>query len=215
MALDSRYKEMMVSRYTDRYKEFGYHYKSVGWGNWETQKLRFRILGEIADLEGADVVDLGCGFGDLYGFLSKKHRNIQYTGIDLVEDLVVEGQRRYPNVQFLVKDILEDSFTKEADFYFISGTLNSRITGGISYTKEILSKSFEMSRKGLAVNFLSKYVDYELEKDLHHSPEEILTFAKGLTKYVALRHDYPLWEFTAYLYKPDFIINIYNDCHND
>jgi SAM-dependent methyltransferase len=184
---------MIVSRYAERYREFGYHYKSVGWGNWETQKLRFLILSEIADLEGAEVVDLGCGFGDLYGFLSEKYKNVKYTGIDLAKDLVEEGQRRYPKAQFLVQDILEENFRKEADFYFISGTLNSRITGDVSYTKEILTKAFELTKKGLAVNFLTKYVDYELEKDLHHSPEEIFTFVKGFTKHVTLRHDYPLW----------------------
>lgn len=215
MGLDSAYKEIIVKRYADRFQEFGYHYKSVGWGNWETQRLRFLILSEIADLAGADVADLGCGFGDLYGFLIQKYKNIRYTGIDLVEDLVGEGKRRYPEAQFLVQDILEERFNTETDFYFISGTLNSRITGGLDYTKEILTKTCRLARKGVAVNFLTKYVDYELEKDLHHSPEEIFAFAKGLTKYVTLRHDYPLWEFTVYLYKPEFIKALYDGKKHD
>lgn len=206
---------MIVNRYAERYKEFGYHYKAVGWGNWETQKLRFLILSEIADLTGAAVIDLGCGFGDLYGFLAQKYKNICYTGIDIVADLVAEGKKRYPEAEFLVQDILEDNFKKEADFYFISGTLNSRITGGFDYTREILAKTHGLARKGVAVNFLTKYADYELEKDLHHSPEEIFAFAKTMTKYVTLRHDYPLWEFTVYLYKPEFIKALYDRKQHD
>lgn len=205
MALEKWYKKAIVDRYTQYYEKHGYHFKSVGWGNWETQHLRFQILSEVGDLRKTEVVDLGCGFGDLYGFLKEKFGEIKYSGIDLVEDFIREGQKRHPDADFLVQDILEDGFEKCADFYLISGALNSKIADNLNYSEEIISKTFSMSRRGMAVNFLSKYVDYETGFAYHHSPEQVFAFAKTLTKYVTLRHDYPLWEFTVYLYKKDYI----------
>jgi hypothetical protein len=57
-----------------------------------------------------------------------------------------------------------------------------------------------MSSKGVAVNFLSSYVDYELDRNFHFAPEKAFSLAKKLTRFVTLRHDYPLYEFTLYLY---------------
>ena len=40
--------------------------KSLGWGNEETQKVRFKVLMEISGLQITDsVLDVGCGYGDL------------------------------------------------------------------------------------------------------------------------------------------------------
>ena len=205
MVFNSKDKEAIVERYSQRYKEFGYHHKTIGWGDWESQKLRFQVLSDIGDLNGAEIVDVGCGFGDLYGYLSNRFKDIKYTGIDIVSDLIEEGTRRYPEAQFFVQDILEPDFNIEGDIYFLSGALNVRLRDNLNYTKKMIKKMFRLSRKALGINFLSKYVDYELDKDFHHSPETIFSFAKEQTRYVTLRHDYPLWEFTIYLYKKDYM----------
>lgn len=56
---------------------------------------------------------------------------------------------------------------------------------------------------GVAVDFPSSYADFSLPEAFHYSPERVFTVAKGFTKWVRLRHDYPLFEFCVYLY-PDF-----------
>ena len=53
----------------------------------------------------------------------------------------------------------------------------------------------------VSCNFLSTYADYYADKDFHHSPEEIFTFAKSLSNKITLRHNYELYEFTIYIYK--------------
>lgn len=205
MVFQAKDKETIISRYSQRYKEFGYHCKTVGWGDRKSQRQRFHVLSEIEDLSGSEIIDVGCGFGDFFRYLSNRFSNINYTGIDIVKEFVEEGKRRYPETQFLVQDILEPDFNMEGDFYFLSGTLNVKLEDNLNYTKEMIEKMFRLSRKALGLNFLSKYVDYELDKDFHHSPEGIFSFGREQTKFVTLRHDYPLWEFTVYLYKEGYI----------
>jgi hypothetical protein len=67
--------------------------------------------------------------------------------------------------------------------------------------RAMLSKMFAAANKGVAVNFLSSYVNFERPHNYHHSPEAVFTYARNLTRWVTLRHDYPLWEFSIYLYK--------------
>lgn len=186
--------------YNNRYDEYGNDLKSVGWGSMKSQKLRFKVLSEIADLNGAKICDVGCGFGDLYPYLNKRFKNIKYIGIDISEKLICQAQARYPGVHFLMEDILQSKREREFDYVFASGTLSYKMKKHLEYVEAMLTAMLKMAKKGVAVNFLSSYVDYRLDKNFHFAPKEALTMGKGLARYVTIRHDYPLYEFTMYLY---------------
>jgi len=48
---------------------------------------------------------------------------------------------------------------------------------------------------------LSKYVDFELDKNQHYFPEDIFRETKKYCKKINLINDYPLYEFTIQLKK--------------
>src|SRR6185503_1230336 len=54
----------------------------------EGQLFRFERIAQVADLRGRSVLDLGCGLGDLYPFLRKRFGALDYTGIDVVPEMV-------------------------------------------------------------------------------------------------------------------------------
>ena len=101
-----------IKRYHDRYCEFGYSPKSLGWGKGK-QDIRFDILTSLYDCRNKTVLDIGCGFGDLNITLEQKFKSYRYLGCDLCEDLVAEGRKRYPNAHFLVGDFLELSLARQ------------------------------------------------------------------------------------------------------
>ena len=197
-------REKIAEFYDANYDKFGYCVKSVGWGSEESQVLRFKVLTEIGDLSNSSICDLGCGFGDLYGHLLKHFPNIEYVGIDLSEKLIAEARRRYPNVLFEVRDILKEPPSRRFTYVLSSGALSLKLEGHEEYIREMLEAMMNLSIKGVAVNFLSSYVDYQLDKNFHFSPERAFTLARTFTKYATLRHDYPLYEFTLYMYR-DFV----------
>lgn len=194
-------REAIVSLYEGRYAELGYDVRTLGWHGREDQGLRFKVLCDVANLSGASICDIGCGFGDLVPYLRERFGDFRYTGIDLSPSLVEEARRRHPEYEFHCLDILDDRFDLRADYFLLSGALNFRVADNWKLTSEMLTLMFSHASKGVSVNFLTSYVNFQRDHNYHHSPEQVFGFAHTLTRRIALRHDYPLWEFTLYLYK--------------
>ena len=193
-------KKALISLYEDRYAQMGYDVRTLGWRGKDDQELRFKVLCDIADLSGSSVCDVGCGFGDLLPYLRTHFADITYTGIDISPSLVHKARELHPEVDFHCLDMLQDDFAQRFDFFLLSGALNFRVADNWQLTCELLSRMFALADKGVAANFLTSYVNFERPHNYHHSPEQMFAWARTLTKYVTLRHDYPLWEFTVHLY---------------
>ncbi len=194
-------REAIVKLYEARFADMGHDVRTVGWRTRDEQILRFKALCDIADLTGASICDVGCGFGDLCDYLQEHFIGFKYTGIDISPSLVHKAGELHPQHRFYCIDISEETLTESVDYFLLSGTLSYRIENNMETTSRVLSRLFALARKGIAVNFLSTYVNFQREYNYHYRPEDMFSFARSLTKWVALRHDYPLWEFTIYLYK--------------
>jgi 2-polyprenyl-3-methyl-5-hydroxy-6-metoxy-1,4-benzoquinol methylase len=200
--MEENEKQSVIEFYESRYNELGYNVKAVGWGSRESQELRFQILSEIGNLSNVSVCDIGCGFGDLFPFLQKRILGINYTGYDITPKLITEAKNRYQGdcVNFEVRDILTDIPKKKFDFVVCSGALSYKTEDHVSFVEKMLQAMFAISNKGIAVNFLSTLVDYQLDKNFHFSPTVAFEMATKLSRKIAIRHDYPLYEFTLYIY---------------
>ena len=189
----------IVRFYEDRLEEFGDDVKTVGWRSREDQVLRFEMLCRGANLRHRRILDVGCGLGDLVAFLDERtDGDFDYTGIDLSERLVAQAEHKYggDRRRFFPADVMERDDLGMFDLVFLSGTLSFRTANNIGVAKTMMKRMFGLCREVVAVNFLSTFVDYQLEKNFHYDPAEMFAYAKSLTPWVALYHDYPLWEFT-------------------
>ncbi len=201
--MNSSEKERLIQFYRERYEKVGGSIEAMGWRDVESQQLRFKILSEIADLSNCSVCDVGCGFGDLSAFLDQRFEGIQYTGVDICGDLLEEAEKRYPSSLFKEQNVLSALVPDQFDFVLSSGALSYRIQDNAIHIQQMLEAFMSMTTQGVAVNFLSSYVDYQLDKNFHFSPEEAFRMGRQLTRFVTVRHDYPLYEFTLYLYHED------------
>lgn len=194
-------KERLFKLYRSRYDEIGHGVRTLGWRGQEDQWLRFKILCDMADMSGSSICDVGCGYGDLATYLLTRFKKFSYTGIDITELFIKRAKEMHPEHEFLCVDITEGDFALRADYFLISGAMNFRVDDNMALTTTMLSRMFKLANKGVGINFLSTYVTYQKSHNFHHSPEEMFAFARTLTSSITLRHDYPLWEFTLYLYK--------------
>ena len=74
-----------------------------------------------------------------------------------------------------------------------------------AHIEDMLKRLFELSKKGVACDFMSSRVDYQHPGSFHMEPERALSLAASLSKRVVLRHDYMPYEFCLYVYKDDEI----------
>jgi SAM-dependent methyltransferase len=194
--------------YENSLAEFGDSPQGVNWADACSQNLRFQIMSEIDNLNGKIVHDVGCGLGHLFDFLSKKAINCEYVGSDISSSMITCAKGRIPNQNLYVADILQNPVPEwmAADYLFTSGLfyVKNSINKAIwtSFMETMLKQMFKLARKGIAFNMLTSYVDYKDKKLFYLHPKNAIEFCvNNLSKRVTLRHDYPLWEYTVYVYK--------------
>jgi len=200
-------RKATIERYTSRYKKYGYSPKSLGWDKGK-QDVRFEILTSQYDFNNKKILDIGCGFGDLNTILYEKYgQNYSYIGIDLVPDLIREARIRYPgnNITFETGDFLETDFDSKVDFVVASGIFNHQLSKANNYEiiEAVITKALSVANDGLAFDFLSDKVDYQLEHTFHSSPEKILTIAYKYSRNILLRNDYMPFEFSLFIFNND------------
>lgn len=189
--------------YNKRFDQHGRDIKTVGWGSEQSQRLRFEVLFRGLDPKGKTILDVGCGLGDLIPFLEQQTGgDFNYVGIDIAEKLIGDARSTYGHDrrEFHAGDIFSVN-VPQVDIAVLSGALSFKVPGVEEYAHETMKRMFELSREAACLNFLTKYVDFELEKNQHYQPESIFSNAKRISKRVNLLHDYPLYEFTVQLKK--------------
>lgn len=202
----SEYKRYIYEVYNDKYKTFGYSPKALGWDKGK-QDIRFDVLTSLYDFNNKSVLDIGCGFGDLNRVLNAKFNNYTYLGVDLVENLIHKGRELYTtsNIRFKTGDILEMDLEEPFDFATSSGVFNYKFKDFDTYwfIEEVIKKALKVCKDGIAFDFLSDKVDYQLEHTFHSSPEKILGMAYKYSRNVVLRNDYMPFEFSLFIFKDD------------
>lgn len=203
--MNSEDKQTIINRYENRLTRFGDDIRTLASGTKERQTTRFQVLQELGIVSGSSVLDLGCGLGDFYAFLSNCINGVDYTGYDISPKLIDVARHKFPDATFNVRDIQEDTSRKTFDYIVCSQVFNNILSyeNNLEVAKEVISICYSKMNKGLAFDFLSDDVDYRDEGLCYYSANEVFSFCKSLSKRVCLRHDYPLFEFAVYVY-PDF-----------
>ncbi len=97
--MDPSDKTKIIANYQQLLLEHG-EGPAVGQQSAAGQRFRFEKLAQVGNLRGASVLDIGCGIGDLYPFLTSLYGEIAYTGVDIVPELVSHAARKYPAPAF-------------------------------------------------------------------------------------------------------------------
>lgn len=194
--------------YENVLKKYGDSPQGADWADADSQRLRFKILSQIDDLNGKRIHDVGCGLAHLVEFLAESGVNCQYVGSDISPLMIEKAQQRIPTAQLYVADILNDVTPEwmKAGYLFASGVFYQKGANDQSecqqFVEAMVRRMFSLAKKGIAFNMMTSYVDYEDTNLFYLSPAEMLDFCiQNLGRRVVIRHDYPLWEYTVYVYK--------------
>lgn len=196
-------KEMIIERYNKKLKN-NKKDDILSTGSKVRRDIRFKVLTEIGDFRGKRILDLGCGIGDFYQYLQDHNIDCEYTGYDINQNIVQLAKERFPDINFEVKDILEEEFPK-FDYIVSTSSFNNRLEHiqNYDFVHRILKTCYNHIEEngGIAIDFLVSYVDYKYDYAFYYEPERVFSLSKKITRRVMLRNDYPLFEFAIYLYK--------------
>ena len=215
--MNSKQRQAIISAQRDAFKRHGYHPNALLWSNTEIQETRYRILADSGIKAGDSVLDVGCGFGDFANFLTENGKPVDYTGIDLSEELIKEGQKHYPEIKLIAGDIFDyNPADNSMDYVTLSGTLNRKLdyladnvtdkNSSKAYALTVIEKMYKTCRKGIAFNLLDARHEWTAGRWdlLSFHPDEILEFInrelKPAGKYQII-DGYLENDFTVYIWK--------------
>jgi SAM-dependent methyltransferase len=173
--------------YRKRFDEFGATPRTLAYWDEDDQRTLFRILCEGVDLSGRSILDAGCGFGDLHGYLKGEGVEHAYHGIDIVPEFVAEARRRHTDATFSTADVARLPADASYDLVIASGVLT-----GLAPRKRrsVLRALFGAAREALVFNALSTFGHSNIPREHRYRPETALANALALSPWVALRHDH-------------------------
>jgi len=196
------FKNDKVAEFFDNLVDkYGFDVRALAYGSKQSQLKKFQALFDIGIKNGDSILDVGCGFGDLYYFIKNKGIDIKYWGIDISSKVVMLANQKFPDLKIIVGDILEARGENLYDYVLCTG-FNCVKTGcNWANVKMAIKRMFELSRKGMALSSVSIYRTEKNPNTYYTSPEKLFRYCMGITNKVTMRHDYLPYDFVVYLYK--------------
>jgi SAM-dependent methyltransferase len=197
-------RRQVVAHYERQLKQHGATARGMDWKDAESQRLRFEMLSEGLDLAGSSVHDVGAGAGHFYDYLLERAIDVRYSGSDLSGEMIEAARRRHPDAAFECRDVLDASNPERYDFVFCSGLFNVKLDCPESawqrFVESAVLRMYEMCTVAISFNLMSDRVDYRAEGLYYSDPDAMAEFCRSrLSPDVAVRHDYPLYEYTIHV----------------
>ena len=197
-----REDEERIAGYYDRLVDrYGHDPRAVDASSAHSLHVRYSALAEVTDLSGKEVLEVGCGFGDLGEFLQRRYEGVRYTGIDISARMIEEGRRVHPELELREANVLELEEEGSFDVVLAQGIFYLLGEGAEEKMHRLIHTMFRLAREAVAFSAVSAWAERKEPGEFYADPLRLLGFAHGLTTSVVLRHDYHAGDLTMYLYR--------------
>lgn len=203
--------QSLKAHYAKTFSEHGCTAAGVDWGTDASVALRNNSM---LALVGSDtyrpdapsLLDVGCGYGQLLDDAKTQQLTIDYTGLDVVSEMVAAGQQRHPDATFRQGDVFELG-EERFDYLVCNGILTQKLTASQldmrAFAKRLISHLYEHCSRGIAFNVMSNRVNFMADNLFYWSPVECLAYCQSeLSSSVGLSHHHLPYEYTVYVYRP-------------
>lgn len=202
-------RQRVQQYYDQRLQTFGPTARGADWNSPESQQMRFEQLLKLIDHRRPFTInDYGCGYGALATYLLEAGHSFEYCGFDISFEMIAKAKELHAAAADRISFVNRESALPEADYTVASGVFNVKLDTPTVEWEQYVLKTLEsinaLSRRGFAFNVLTKYSDEKLRRyDLYYAdPLFYFNYCKTkFSRFVALLHDYPLFEFTLMVRK--------------
>lgn len=196
------------AHYENRFRNHGATSEGADWGCDEKRVfLRYeKMLSVLSEKECGvpSILDVGCGYGGLLNYATIKGIALNYTGVDVAENMVQYAKITFPGAKFLAGDVLDIDFGQLFDYVVCNGILTQKLDVPAlvmdDFAGRLIRRMFTLCKKGVAFNIMTTKVNFYSNNLYYRNPSEMLAWViTEITPYVRLDHSYPLFEYTMYL----------------
>ncbi len=166
--LNPEHIKKINQRYSNRLSLHGEDPKTLGWSSQKQQESRFSRIANHAECRNQNILDVGCGFGDLAAYIQKSTAYPRkYIGVDINPDLIrIAETKKYPFLtKFYSGDILNTGLynkvkAEEVNISIALGLFNLNFLNNQESMKyflfTMLSKMIEISSSTVIIDFIPK-----------------------------------------------------------
>jgi len=171
------------SYYDQNFENSKENYKILGWESFEAHNARFSVLCDNLSLSGKSLLDVGCGFGDLYRFVTHvRKEQFTYLGLDISSRMIDEARKQNPGTAFSCTDI----FSSEArldhesfDIVYSSGIFNLSLGNNMEFLACAIEKFTTLSKDAFAFTLLSHNSPDKESSYFYYDPDKIAPLLGG------------------------------------
>jgi len=174
--------------------------KKLAWDSRYNQLIRFQVLIDNIELSGKSILDVGCGLGDLCSYILEQGIDVDYTGVDILAEMIADAQKNCPVGNFICADIFKDKKvfgTKRFDVVFASGTFNLKLGNNEIFIAEMVKRFSEFSREYFAFNMLHERSSDFMDTYFYTNPEKISRIIAPYANRIKIIDDYLKNDFTV------------------
>lgn len=204
-------RENNISKLGELFRQYGVDERSLGWTKHK-QHTRFKQIASRMDLNNASILDVGCGFADLYDHLktTRPDAKFEYFGIDIMPEFIEVSKEKFPEIEFCNTDLFGFKTDRKYKYIVNCGCLTyldpKNEKESYDYIDAFIGKNLELCEDdGICIfHFLTDKVDYRTsEEDFHSSPERMLQIAYSHSRRVVMDNSVFPFEACLFVYKDD------------
>ena len=202
--------QKLKDHYAAAFHAHGATSRGVDWGSDEARlALRYeKMLAVMADeaKSSPSILDVGCGFGGLLAYAQSKGIELDYTGIDVANNMIDWAGKNFPGANFICGDVLDVDFGRRFDYVVCNGVLTQKldVPGLImdQFANRLIKQMYSLCNRGVAFNVMTTKVNFFSNNLYYRNPAELFSWCIGeITPFIKIDHAYPLYEYTTYLYR--------------
>ena len=174
-------KRTIRNHYEPRVTPDRQSYDVHDWADAASQRRRFEVLLAAVDLSGVRLLDVGCGLGDLLEFLDARGVEVDYTGVDIVEKMIVSARARHTAGRFLCADVFAADLTSIAeladrryDVAYCSGTFNLNLGNNREFLPRAVARMLDLTDGHVVFNLLDARTSDPYSHCCYFEPADVL-----------------------------------------
>ncbi len=174
----------------------------LGWETKEAQLRRFSVLTDAFELTGKSLLDVGCGLCSLLKYLNSLGIKTDYTGTDIMTEMVEIAKKRYPGTKIYLTDVFNENHGISGiyDIVFSSGIFNINLGNNRNFLPFAVNRLLSFAKKAVVFNLLHMRSSDKDNRYFYYQPDDVRSILKtvpGETFSIEILDNYLPNDFTV------------------